>query len=167
MSTATDTASVRDVDTLFDRPTDEVIATVLAGHPDVRTSLDAAWRAAWEAVDPVLLELCRLRIATLLDCPGEQTARTPAAVAAGLDENCVEALAQWPTSPLFGRRERVCLGFTEQFVIDVASLDDATAGAVRDEFGEEGLVDFVNALLVVEQRQRLRLTWERLFGDAS
>ena len=27
----------------------------------------------------------------------------------------------------------------------------------------EGLVDFVNALLVVEQRQRLRLTWERLF----
>ena len=52
-------------------------------------------------------------------------------------------------------------------MIDVASLDDATAGAVRDELGEEGLVDFVNALLVVEQRQRLRLIWERLFGDVS
>jgi alkylhydroperoxidase family enzyme len=155
------------VDTLYDRPTDDVVASVLADHPDVRTSLEVAWRAAWEVVDPVLLELCRLRIAILLDCPVEWAARTPAAVAAGLDENSVGELARWPTSPRFGRRERACLAFTEQFVIDVASLDDASAGAVRDELGEEGLVDFVNALLVVEQRQRLRLIWEQLFGDVS
>jgi hypothetical protein len=52
---------------------------------------------------------------------------------------------------------------TEQFVIDVAGLDDDTAGAVREQLGEQGFVDFVNALLVVEQRQRLRLIWQRLF----
>ena len=59
------------------------------------------------------------------------------------------------------------MAFTEQFVIDVAGLDDATCAAVRDELGEQGLVDFVNALLVVEQRQRLRLVWAQLFGDAA
>ena len=64
------------------------------------------------------------------------------------------------------RRQRACLAFTEQFVIDVAGLDDATAGAVRDELGEQGLVDFVSALLVIEQRQRLRLTWAQLFTEA-
>jgi hypothetical protein len=37
---------------------------------------------------------------------------------------------------------------------------------VRDELGEQGLVDFVSALLVIEQRQRLRLTWAQLFTEA-
>ena len=64
-----------------------------------------------------------------------------------------------------------CLAFCEQFVIDVANLDDALAAAVADELGADGLVDFTNALLVVEQRQRLRLAWERLglapAGDAA
>jgi alkylhydroperoxidase family enzyme len=155
------------VGTLFDRPTDEVIASVLAGHPDVLSSLQTAWQAAWDTVDPVLLELCRLRIASLLGCHAEQLSRTPAAVAAGLDETRVEDLAQWPSAPSFGARERACLAFTEQFVIDVAGLDDDTAAAVREELGEEGLANFVSALLVVEQRQRLRLIWEQLFGDVS
>ena len=146
---------------------DEVVATVLADHPDVAGALDDAWRAAWVSVDPVLLELCRLRIAMLLGCGPELRARTPEAAAAGLDEERVATLSRWPTSPLFGPTERAGLAFTEQFVIDVAGLDDATAEAVRDALGEQGLVDFVDALLVVEQRQRLRLTWQRLFEDAA
>jgi alkylhydroperoxidase family enzyme len=155
------------VEGVFDGPTGDVLASVLAGHPDVGGSLDAAWTAAWETAEPVLLELCRLRIAMLLGCPDELDSRTAVAVAAGLEEASVESLAQWPTSPLFGARERACLAFAEQFVIDVAGLDDATAGAAREELGEQGLVDFVNALLVVEQRQRLRLVWRALFEDAS
>ena len=63
--------------------------------------------------------------------------------AAGLDEERVATLSRRPTSPLFGPTERAGLAFTEQFVIDVAGLDDATAGAVRDALGEQGLVDFV------------------------
>ena len=153
--------------TLFDRPTNEVIASLLSAHPDVAMSLEVARQRAWELVDPILLELCRLRIAMLLGCRAEFASRTPAAVAAGLDEASVDVLSRWMTSPLFGPRERACLAFTEQFVVDVAGLDDATAGAVRHELGEQGLVDFVNALLVVEQRQRLHVIWEQLFGDVS
>ena len=52
-------------------------------------------------------------------------------------------------------------------MIDVAGLDDSTAFAARDELGEDRSADFVNALLVVEQRQRLRLIWARLFPVAA
>ncbi len=150
----------------FERPTAEVLDAVLADHGGVLAQLSAAWDAAWDAVDPVLLELCRLRVAMLLGCAAELTARTPAAVAAGLGEDVIAVLADWPRSDRFDARQRACLAFTEQFVIDVAGLDDATAGAVRDELGEQGLVDFVSALLVIEQRQRLRLTWAQLFTEA-
>jgi alkylhydroperoxidase family enzyme len=149
------------------RTTADVLDTMLARHPDVHDALADAWDAAWTSVDPVLLELCRLRIAMLLDCPAELAARTPAAVTAGLDEAMVAALSGWPYDERFGPRERACLAFAEQFVIDVAGLDDATAFAVRDALGEDGLADFVNALLVVEQRQRLLLTWTRLVPEVA
>lgn len=152
---------------LAEQSTEEVLALVLADQSDVHDELTAAWTNAWEAVDPVALELCRLRIAMLLGSAAELEARTPVALSAGLDEQTVAVLSSWPTSPRFGTRERACLAFTEQFVIDVAGMDDATVTAVRDHLGDHGLVDFVSALLVVEQRQRLRLTWERLFGEPA
>jgi len=145
-------------------PTGDLIERVLVDHPAVREHLAAAWTAAWDAVDPVLLELCRLRVAMLLGCEAELAARTPAAVAAGLDEETVAVLADWPRSVRFGPTERAGLAFTEQFVIDVAGMDDETAGGVRKQLGDQGLIDFTSALLVVEQRQRLRQTWAGLFG---
>ncbi len=144
--------------------TSDVIERVLGDHPDVRQHLAEAWSAAWDAVDPVLLELCRLRVAMLLGCRPELEVRTPAAVAAGLDEGAVAVLADWPRAERFGPTERACLAFTEQFVIDVAGMDDRTVGSVRQQLGDQGLADFTSALLVIEQRQRLRQTWTRVFG---
>jgi len=155
---------VADVLVAFDRRTEEVLDAVLADHPDVRRSLAEAWDAAWEVVDPVVLELCRIRVAMLLGCDGELAERTPAAVAAGLDEKTVDQLSRWTASPAFGPAARACLAFTEQWVVDVAGMDDTTVARVREELGDQGLVDFASALLVVEQRQRLRLEWAALFG---
>lgn len=145
-----------DIVTSIDASLDQVLAHL----PEVRSRLADNNTAAWAATDPVLLELCRLRLAALLQCPDEQQERTPAAVAAGLSEDQVGALSQWPSSPLFDAKQRACLAFAEQFVIDVASLDDVTANAVAEHLGHDGLANFVNALLVVEQRLRLRLVWE-------
>jgi alkylhydroperoxidase family enzyme len=146
-----------------ERPTSEVIAAVLAAHPDVVRHLEEAHEAAWRAVDPVLLELCRLRLAMLLGCEAELHARTEAAVVGGLEEATIAELARWPTSPRFGSRERACLTFCEQFVIDVANMPDEVAFAVSAELGPAGLRNFATALLVVEQRQRLRLAWGAIF----
>ena len=132
---------------------------VLPGHPAVLDALNAVHAAAWAAVEPGLLLLCRARIAMLL---GDEEAEGSAST---LDAEIVEALPAWPSSPLFTDKERACLAFTEQFVIDVASMDDALVETLRSELGPEGLANFVNALLVVEQRQRLRLAWRRLFPE--
>ena len=102
--------------------TDEVIAVTLAEHPRVAASLAAAHVAAWAVVDPVVLELCRLRLAQLFGDAAESARRTPAAVAAGLDESMVRELPAWPRSPRFGPRERACLAFCEQFFVDVANV---------------------------------------------
>ena len=142
---------------------DHVLARVLAEQPDVAQSLETLHEAAWSVADPVLLELSRLRIAKLLGCVVEQELRTEAAVSAGLDEATVAEVVAWPTSERFGPRERACLAFCEQFVIDVAGMSDDLAFAVSDELGPQAFRDFVSALLVVEQRQRLGLAYERLF----
>ena len=148
-------------------PTDQVIRDVLAAHPQVAASLLAAHAAAWDAVDPVVLELCRLRIAQLLDNPAELAVRTPAATAAGLDEATIADLTMWPSSSRFGSRERACLALCEQSLIDVGNVTSEQTEAVADELGVQGLADFVSGLLVVEQRQRLRLVWAQLFGSTT
>ena len=145
------------------RSTDEVLAAVLADTPDVLASLVAASAEAWATVDPCLLELCRLEVAAILCCRAELDAPR----SAGFDEAKAAALGSWSTSPLFDERDRACLAFTDQFVLDVASLDDVAAQRVSDRLGAQGLVDFTNALLVIEQRQRLRLIWERLFDEST
>jgi hypothetical protein len=145
--------------------TSEVIAVTLAEHPRVAASLAAVHVAAWQVVDPVVLELCRLRLAQLFGDTAELAVRTPAAVAAGLDESMILELSGWPRSPRFGQRERACLAFCEQFFIDVANVTTEETEAISAQLGVQGLADFVSALLVIEQRLRLRLAWEQLFGE--
>lgn len=142
------------VDTADTADTSQVLQQVLADRPDVLRHLGDAWAAAPGAVDSRLLSLCSARIATLLGGPADD--------AFPLDEDVRNQLPDWPTSDAFDATDRACLAFTEQFVIDVASLDDATANAVVDQLGAEGFGNFANALLVAEQRQRLRLIWDRL-----
>ena len=129
-----------------------LLEDVLAGSEPL-IHLEAAHDAAWSTVDRVRLEHCRRRVAMLLG-------NDQALVGMGADE--LAELAAWPTSVVFDDADRACLAFTEQFVIDVASMTDDTAGAVSDHLGDEGLLDFVNALLVIEQRQRLELIWEQV-----
>jgi len=139
--------------------TASVIAHVLTERPDVAKHLAGAHDAAWAAVDRRVLELCRLRIAMLLGCDAEGAMRTPGT---GVDEGTVVELTAWTSSPQFDERDRACLAFCEHFVIDVASLDDGLADEVRRLLGPNGLVDLTSAILVIEQRQRMRLTWQRL-----
>jgi alkylhydroperoxidase family enzyme len=144
------------------RPTADVLGDVLHDHPAVASCLADAYAAAWRAVDAVLLELCRLRVAMLLGCSAELAVRTPQAVAGGLAEQTVAELAQWPTSARFSARERSCLSLCEQLVMDVTGVSDAQAAEVVDHLGPSGFRDLLAALLVLEQRQRLRLAWEAL-----
>ncbi len=144
-----------------DEVIDRVLGTETPGHGDVREQLRAARDAAWAATSPRLLELCRVRIAMLLGCDAETEARTPGTE---VDDELIRSVAAWPTDRGFSAADRACLAFTEHYVMDVASLTDQAVTDVREHLGDEGVQNFVSALLIVEQRIRLRLAWDRLMG---
>lgn len=141
---------------------DRVLGDGTAGFGDVRDEMTAAHDAAWAATPRRLLELCRVRIAMMLGCAAEIAARTPES---GVDDAVLGALASWPSDPRFDAADRACLALAEHFVMDVASLGDDTVAAVRERLGDDGTQTFVTALLIVEQRIRLRLAWDTLLEE--
>ena len=142
--------------------TDAFFREVLADRAPVADQLEKIHGLAWEVADPVLLDLCRLRIAMLLGCHSELEVLN-----SDLDSDKIASLSQWATSGLFSEREKSCLRFTEEFIVDVSQIPDSSAFAVRDHLGEEGFVNFVNALLVIEQRIRLQLVWRKIRNEVS
>ena len=110
----------------------------------LRPELFAAWREFaglfWEKrlVDPVLLELCRLRIAQLHGARHPLSIRTP------------EARAEWWKQPGFSDLERACLRFAEQFVLDAQAMSDEEARPVVAALGEAGTVAFIEALAIFD-----------------
>jgi alkylhydroperoxidase family enzyme len=122
----------------------------------LRANLFEAWRdfAAlfWtrRLVDPVVLELCRLRIAQLLGARYPQSVRTPQALAEGLQEARIAGLSDWWNRGEFSGAERACLRFAEQFVLDAKGITDADAAAVVSSLGEAGTVAFVEALAIFD-----------------
>lgn len=121
------------------------LGDLLDGDP--LRELDAARDAAWKAVDFGLLWLCGVRTAMLLGHSGWIDSAEP---------EDLEALAAWPTHDRFGDRERAALALTEQYLIDVAAATDEQISTLAEHL-EGSVIDFVNALLVVEQRMRLEL----------
>lgn len=114
--------------------------------------------AAWDATDPVLLELCRVRMARLLAFPADEARRTSRARAAGLDDETIADLPSWPTSPRFGARERACLELAEQFVVDANGVTDDHVATVTEHLGPAGCFAFVQAVSALETFQRACLT---------
>jgi len=127
-------------------------------RPEAVEALAGLVAAAWAECDPVLLELARLRTATLLRNRAGRARRTARAEAAGLTETKVAELAAWPSSPLFSARERACLALTEQFVVDANGVTDGQVAGVTEHLGPEGCYTFVQALSVLETFQRACLT---------
>ncbi len=120
---------------------DEVI-----GGTEALVHLDAAHDAAWTVTDPDLLAACRDRILEHL-APGGGATVDADRRAVDTDRVAPDLLA-------------AALAFTDQYIFDVASVSDDQVTPLRDALGDQGLVDFLHALLVVEQRIRLSLIWD-------
>jgi alkylhydroperoxidase family enzyme len=122
----------------------------------LRPDLFEAWQEFaglfWEKrlVDPVLLELCRLRVAQLHGAAHPLSTRRREASAAGLDEAKIERLADWWKQPGFTDLERACLRFAEQFVLDAKAISDEEARPLIAAFGDAGMVAFVEALAIFD-----------------
>lgn len=130
-------------------------AAVLALRPDLATEHARLLDAIWQHADPVLLELCRLRMAKLMGAAAALAERSPEAVAAGLDDHLVDRLPAWPTDPTFTDAHRTALAFTEQFVVDHHGITDDHVSALHSALGPEGVVVLTTALGVWDNQHRL------------
>ena len=141
---------VREDDTTLDE-----LLELTPAAATLRAYRDAVWSDP--AGDPLLLELCRLRVAQLLGLDPAALARHPAALRAGLDEAQVGELSRWPTSARFAARERAALAFAEQWLLDPGGMRDEDCAALRTQLGEPGCAAFTMGLALVEATLRLEL----------
>jgi alkylhydroperoxidase family enzyme len=127
-------------------------------RPEFLARYDALTARIWAAggPDPRLLELCRLRIAQLHDSPYDLAVRHRPAVDAGLTEDAVAALRDYPTSPLFGEHDRRALAFTEQYVMDVHGITDAQFAEVAAGMTDAQMTAFTFALGIFDGLTRFR-----------
>ena len=131
---------------------------VVNHRPRYAAALRSVEAALWrqDVLDPIVLELCRLRIAQLLDCSAALGYRTPEATNAGLDEAMVSVLAQWPDHDLFTQRLRTCIGYAEQLLLDAQGVTDAQAAEVVAAIGEGGFLVLTYGCGLFETTQRAR-----------
>jgi alkylhydroperoxidase family enzyme len=132
---------------------------LLGVHPDARAAVRDFYSSLWveHLVDPALLELLRLRVAQIYQCPSELGIRYEAA---GDIEDKVAQLSMWPTSSLFSDLERACLRMAEQFVLDAHGITDADTAAISAELGSPGLVAVTNAVALFDYLDRIRTVFE-------
>jgi alkylhydroperoxidase family enzyme len=114
----------------------------------------ADYNRSIERLDPVLIELCRLRMATLLQSQLDLSLRYKPAIDAGLNEAKLRELSKYQSSSLFSERERRCLEFAEQFVIQSSNISDEDVARVQTVLDAEAFIYFVKALSVMDQLQR-------------
>jgi alkylhydroperoxidase family enzyme len=144
-------------------PEETAGATEFARVFDLRPNLYAHfgdfYARLWDpaVMDPVVLELCRLRVARLVGDQGGEAVRSRPAVAAGLSEETVRTLASWPTSPAFDETTRHCLGFAEQFVIDPGRISASDRTQLRRDIGFPRLVGLAQAVAAFDGFARFRL----------
>jgi alkylhydroperoxidase family enzyme len=124
--------------------------------PEASTVIARLMTNLWGVTDPELLELVRGRISQLL--------RNESVLKGGrIPSEKMTALSQWPTSPLFSGTERAVLGFTEQFIMDVAGVAEEQRKTLGEHLDPAELGGFVTALYLLDYGQRTQMALDRLF----
>ncbi len=150
--------------TWVDAPGSDLDA-VLGLRPDLHERWRAMERRVWAGgrVDPVILELARLRVAELLRADAQLAVRTREAAEAGLDEDLAASVSRWPRDDRFTPAMRAVLAYAETFVIDPHRLDDDDVAAVTEHLGEAGLTALTTGLALWEGIGR----FERVMGVSA
>jgi alkylhydroperoxidase family enzyme len=140
----------------------------IQGVADAPTDLDRVWGlrpryyeryvhqylTAAQQIDPIVFELCRLRMAQIHGNEFEPSLRYQPAADAGLTEDKIAALSRYPTSELFSERERACLNFAEQFVMQWSGITDEDAARLQEVISPTEFVMLTRAIGMTDQFQR-------------
>jgi hypothetical protein len=121
-------------------------------------SFSRLWERLWQQdyLRPALLELCRLTFARMHGDKVEMAASNPLAAAAPGDAALRQAVLADTAleSGVLPAGWRPVLQFAEYYWLDAQSIPDEIAEAVKDDFGEAGLVLLIEALGCIDGRIR-------------
>lgn len=137
--------------------TQQSTSTTLASAPEpVLSGFARLYAAFWgqSHLPSPVLELCRLRLAQLhgatVHFKHEEFEIEPAKKS---------ALGRAESQEVFGAGEKACMAFTEVYAMDVQSISDELAEAVKANYGDAGLVTLIEALGIFDGLIRVDLLW--------
>jgi len=128
-------------------------------QPEVLAAYAELMATVWEQteLEPELLELARLRMATLTRCQVDAARRYRTAAWSGIAEERVARLPSWPTDASFSARERRALRYAEEFALEPASVTEDCWAGLDAEFGAEETVQLTMSFAVLVEFQRFCL----------
>ena len=109
-------------------------------------------------LDPLLLELVRMRASQINGCAYCLDMHSQDARALGEREQRLYALSAWQETPFYTDRERAALHWTEEItLISQTHASDAAYAEAREHFNDEELVNLTLAIITINAWNRLAI----------
>jgi len=116
-------------------------------------------------LEPLLLELVKLRASQMNGCAFCVDMHTKDARAQGESEQRLYAVAVWQEAPFFTERERAALAWSEAVTyVGYTRVPDEVYQKVRKHFSEKELVDLTIALIAINGWNRLAVSFRKEAG---
>lgn len=113
-----------------------------------------------------LLQLVKMRASQINGCAFSIDVHSRDARANGETEQRLYALSAWGETTFFTNRERVALAWTEALtLITEGHAPDEVYAEVRQEFGEEELVNLSLAIITINAWNRLAIGFRKVPGE--
>ena len=116
-------------------------------------------------LEPLLIELVKLRASVMNGCAYCVDLHTKDARAKGETEQRLYAVPVWRETPFFSPRERMALAWTEAVTdIGTRGVSDALYEEARAQFNDKELVDLTFAVIAINAWNRLAVTFRPAVG---
>jgi AhpD family alkylhydroperoxidase len=135
--------------------------------PEAREALLGVERVVEEtSLEPLLLELVKLRASQLNGCAFCVDMHTKDARALGEDEQRLHLVVVWREAGCFSARERAALAWTEVLTrLPHAGVSDSVYGEIRAVFSEREIVGLTLAIGLINVWNRLNVAFVRPAGE--
>lgn len=134
------------------------IEAVFGSRPELLSRYKAFYSALWndDLLPRRVLELCRLRIASVHGCTQELAVRD-AALALSKSEEAALASGEFDA---FNASEQAALALAGQFPFEHHAIDDAAVARAKAEFGAAAVVALMIALAFFDVHCRWKLAFD-------
>jgi AhpD family alkylhydroperoxidase len=136
-------------------------------RPEIVGPMRSLGQAAREGpLEPLLIELVKIRASQLNGCGHCLEMHTKDARALGESEDRLHLVAAWRDAPVFSERERAALVWCEELtLLAERNVDDETYDAVRRVFTDDELCQLTLAVVTINAWNRFAVAFRAPVGN--